>query len=106
MVRTPAEVMTWHPGPPCSHNSCRHRPHGINQATATTAVQVRDHPALGAQRDSVGRVLDVAAGDDAPVVDEAGHSNRETAVWRVGPPHRLNGTGAQQIPVDGYRGGH
>ncbi len=72
-------------------SSCRQRPHGISgspccvdagdgdQPAAAAGVQRRDHAALGAQADAVGRVLDVAADDDAAVVDQAGHADREAA---------------------------
>jgi thioredoxin len=76
--------------------------HGHQPAT-TAAVQLRDHPTLGTQGHAVGRVLDVAAGDEAPVVDQPGHPDREPAVGRVGMAHCLSCLGVQQSPVDGYR---
>ena len=70
------------PAPPCSQSSCRQRPHGISsvavavdagerdQPAAAGGVQRGDQPALGAQRDAVRGVLDVAADDDPAVVDQ------------------------------------
>ncbi len=99
-------------GEPFSHSSWRQRPHGIrlspfrsthadrDQRAAAGACSSRHHAALGAQRDAVGRVLDVAPRHDAPVVDQPGDADGEVAVGRVGEgrhPHRL---GAQRLPVD------
>ena len=41
-----------------------------DEPAAAGRVQRRDQPALGAEADAVGGVLDVAAGDDPAVVDQ------------------------------------
>ena len=63
----PGHASTRQSGPPCSHSSCRQRPHGISgvagavhagqrdQPAAAGGVQRRHHPALGAQRHAVRR---------------------------------------------------
>ena len=64
-----------------------------NQTPTTAAVQVADHAAFGAQGQTVGDVLDVAAGDDPTVVGETGGPHREVGVGGVGPPGRRGGRG-------------
>ena len=83
------------PGPPFSSSSCRHRPHGASGApsaattlTATSGprrcrAQGADQPALGAQGQAVGRVLDVAAGDDGAIVAEPGRADTQPRIRRV-----------------------
>ena len=78
----PGTASTRHSGPPCSHSSCRQRPHGISGAPVAStqdiatsrpppvACSARDQPALGAQRHAVRRVLHVAADDHPAVVDQ------------------------------------
>jgi hypothetical protein len=72
-----------------------------HEPAAARHVQGRHEGALGAQRQSVGGVLDVAADDDAAVVDERRHPDRELRVRHVGVLGDLVGTGAQGVPVDG-----
>ena len=56
-----------------------------DQATAAGGVQRRHQPALGAEREPVRRVLDVARGEHPPVVDQPGHADRVVGVGHVGP---------------------
>ncbi len=48
-----------------------------DKAPAARSVQRGHQPALGAQTQTVRSVLDVAADDDPPVVDERGRTDRE-----------------------------
>ena len=68
---TPSGVSSGHLGPPFSHSSWRHRPHGIRGSPSADAgdgeeppaagrVQLGHHAALRAQGHAVGGVLDVA----------------------------------------------
>src|SRR5450631_1009510 len=77
-----------------------------HKSAAAAQVQLGDHPALRAQLYAVSRILDVAAGHDAPVIDYTGYPDRELAVGRVGPPHRLYGRITQGCPVNGHRLAH
>lgn len=54
-----------------------------NQAASPAAMQIADHAAFGAERQPVGRILDVAAGDDAAVVDEACCADVKVRVRRI-----------------------
>ena len=99
--------------PPCSHSSCRQRPHGISgcpspptQATATSRpppVRARSltMPHSAHRPEPVRGVLHVAAGDHPAVVHEPGHPDRELRVRRVGVRHRLPGRRPQGVPVGG-----
>jgi len=61
---------------------------------------VRDEPALGAQRQAVGGVLDVATDEDPAVGDEAGRADAQSRVGRVGVARGPRRLGAQVWPVD------
>lgn len=54
-----------------------------DEAASPASIQVADHAAFGAERESVGRILDVAAGDDAAVVDEACCADAKVRVRRI-----------------------
>ena len=70
----------------------------MRQPAAPGQVQLGDQTALGAQRDAVRRVLDVAAGHHAAVVDPGGGADPELRVRRVGVRHRLLGRRGQFLP--------
>src|SRR4051812_15618519 len=74
-----------------------------DEPSATAGVQRRNQPTLGAETEAVRRVLDVAADDHPPVVDERGRSHRELGVGRVGLAHRFQGGPAKPRPVDRLR---
>ena len=63
-------------------------------------MQVADQGALGAQRQPVRGVLDIAAGDDPAVVDEACRADTEVRVRRVRRAGRLVRLSAQIGPGD------
>ena len=79
-------------GPPCSSRTWRHRPHGASgwpspavTLTATSgpcppATSARHEPALRAQREPVGGVLDVARGHDRAVRGETGGAHVQPRV--------------------------
>src|SRR4051794_3248904 len=71
-----------------------------DEPAATAGVQRADETALGAQAEAVGRVLDVAADDDAAVVGQPGGADPESAVGRVRPLHDLPRGSAKRRPVD------
>ncbi len=113
MLTGPASVSTCNAAPPASHNSWRQRPHGASgfarravdarerdEATTSARVQRRHQAALGAQREPVRRVLDVAAGDDAAVVDECGRTHLQVRVRRVRALRDLARGGPQVVPGD------
>jgi hypothetical protein len=69
------------------------------QPTAAGAVQIRDDGALGAQREAVRRVLDVAPSDHPAVVDKSGGSDGKLRVRHIRAPHEFDGSGSQRRPV-------
>src|SRR6478609_7449264 len=54
--------------------------HHRDEPPPAGSVEVGDHPALRAEPDTVGGVLDVAPRHDAAVVDEAGRPDRKPGV--------------------------
>jgi hypothetical protein len=85
-------------GAPSSASTCRHAPHGLAPSRVTTATARMcfapaatargDRVALGADGQAVGRVLDVAAGVQAPALVEHGGADAVAGVGRVrAQPH-------------------
>src|SRR5690606_10332310 len=75
----------------------------LGQQGAAAAHQLRDQPALGAQRHAVGGVLDVAAGHEPAVVGAGGGADAVAGVRRVGAQHRGVRLGPQPRPVAAHR---
>ena len=73
--------------------------HRVGEPPAAGRVQRRHHAALGAQRDAVGRVLDVAAHHDAAVVHPRCRADLVVGVRRVGALHDLDGPRLEVLPV-------
>src|SRR5690606_40877448 len=69
-----------------------------HELAAARHVQCRHERALGAQREPVGGVLDVATPDDAAVVDERRDPDRELRVRHVGVRHRRIRRIPQRLP--------
>jgi hypothetical protein len=80
----------------------RHR----HQHAATGGVQGGHEAALGAQGEAVRGVLDVAGGEDATVVHQAGDADREVGVRDVSASARVDGLGSERGPVDLWPRGH
>ena len=72
------------------------------QATCDAVLMGRTtfEPALGAEREPVGGVLDVAADHHPPVGGLAGRSHPQPGVRRVRPASGRGGRGPQPGPVD------
>src|SRR4051794_21308957 len=80
---------------PAVPRPARHR----HEAPAAGEPQLSDQGALGAEREPVRGVLDVAAGDHAAVVAERRGPHREPRVRRVRRSGRGDGGCAQGVPV-------
>lgn len=55
-----------------------------DQSTTSGGDQVRDQSAFSAQTQPVGGVLDIAATDNAPIIDQGRSTDRELRIGRVG----------------------
>ena len=74
-----------------------------DQPAAAGAMQLGHQAALGAQRQPVRGVLDVAAGDHPPVVGEPGGADVEVASTARTRAQRPRRRGPQRVPVDRQR---
>jgi pseudouridylate synthase len=71
-----------------------------HQGAAAVGDEFGDHPALGAKRQAVGGVLDVAADEDPAVRREAGRPDRQSRIRRVSALGGALRRGTQAVPVD------
>jgi hypothetical protein len=69
------------------------------QPATPGGMEAGDQSALGAQSDPVGGVLDIATGDDAPIIDNGSYSDLEPRIRRIGMVHHRNRRIPQRIPV-------
>ena len=70
------------------------------QSSAAAVVQVANEVAFGAHGESVGRVLDVATGDDAAVGGQPGGADKKVGVRGIGVVGRVGGCRSKFFPVD------
>ena len=73
--------------------------HGAEPATAG-AVQFTDQTTLGAQPDSIGRVLNIASGNDPPVIHHGRYTDLESRVWRISQVHHRSRLRVKFSPVN------
>src|SRR6266536_995189 len=70
-----------------------------DQPPAAGPVQLGHQPALGAQGQSIGGVLNVAPSNNSPVVHIGRRPHRVSGVRRISPPHRLDSSRPQRAPI-------
>lgn len=75
-----------------------------DETTAARAHELADHPALGAQGETIRRILDVAARHDPSIVDESCRTDAEFRVRDVGELHCLASCFTECVPIDRRHG--
>ena len=84
-----------------SHRVVIAEAHYREESPSTTHVQRTDHRALRAQRHAVGRILDVAASDDASVIYKSSHTDTKIRIGGICARLRLSSSRPKDVPIDG-----
>ena len=77
--------------------------HDSNEAAATSHMEFADHGAFGAQGHSIRGVLNIAAGNDATIVDQRSRADSKLRVGHVGVALGRARCRSKCFPVDGRR---
>ena len=71
-----------------------------DEASTSGACELANHPAFGAERETIRRILHVAARDDATVTRQACCTDAKLGIGNIRKGRRFMSCGAQGCPVD------